>query len=90
MLIACSASLVLTRLVRGVAVRVGAVDKPDGRKVHKIAIPRLGGVSVVLAVGLTVLSRLWVRPDARTSSRNLRLDACITRQRHCVCHGILG
>ena len=39
MLMACGASLVLTRLVRGVAVRVGAVDKPDGRKVHKIAIP---------------------------------------------------
>ena len=62
MLMACGASLVLTRLVRGVAVRVGAVDKPDGRKVHKIAIPRLGGVSVVLAVGLTTLAAIWLGP----------------------------
>lgn len=55
MLVAASSSLLLTRLVRQVAVRLGAVDQPDARKVHKVAIPRLGGVSVVFAVSLTLL-----------------------------------
>ena len=33
----------LTPLVKRFAVAVGAIDKPDARKVHHGAIPRLGG-----------------------------------------------
>lgn len=56
MLVAGGTSLLLTRLVRYTAVRLGAVDQPDARKVHKVAIPRLGGVGVVFAIGLTILA----------------------------------
>ena len=35
----------LTPLVKRFAVAVGAIDKPDARKVHHGAIPRLGRVS---------------------------------------------
>src|SRR5215510_281400 len=45
----------LTPLVRSVARRVGAVDQPGGRKIHAVPTPRLGGVSVVVAGGLTAL-----------------------------------
>jgi UDP-GlcNAc:undecaprenyl-phosphate GlcNAc-1-phosphate transferase len=54
--IAFCASLALTPVVRDLAWRVGAVDKPGGRKIHLAPVPRLGGVSVVLAVGLTILA----------------------------------
>ena len=35
----------LTPLVKRFAVAVGAIDKPDARKVHHGAIPRLGGLA---------------------------------------------
>jgi len=54
--IAFCASLALTPVVRDLAWRVGAVDKPGGRKIHLAPVPRLGGVSVFLAAGLTILT----------------------------------
>ncbi len=54
--IAFCASLLLTPVVRDLALRIGAVDKPGSRKIHVIAVPRLGGISVVLAVCLTILA----------------------------------
>ena len=54
--IAYCASLALTPVVRHLALRLGVVDMPGGRKIHRIAIPRLGGISVVLAVGLAILA----------------------------------
>ena len=36
----------LTPLVKRFAVAVGAIDKPDARKVHQGAIPRLGGLAI--------------------------------------------
>ena len=38
----------LTPLVKRFAVAVGAIDKPDARKVHHGAIPRLGGLAIFL------------------------------------------
>jgi len=46
---AAVAALVLTPLVRVLAIRAGAIDVPDGRRVHDGAVPRLGGVAVALA-----------------------------------------
>lgn len=42
-------SLGVTPLVRKLAFRIGAVDKPSSRKVHAQPIPRLGGVGIVTA-----------------------------------------
>jgi UDP-GlcNAc:undecaprenyl-phosphate/decaprenyl-phosphate GlcNAc-1-phosphate transferase len=41
--------LILTPVVRALAIRVGAVDEPGGRRVHERSIPRLGGVAVLIA-----------------------------------------
>ena len=42
-------SFVLTPLVRRVAIRFDAVDKPDQRRVNVVPIPRGGGVAVALS-----------------------------------------
>lgn len=48
-LIAIFAAALLTPVVRRFARAVGAVDAPGGRRVHVAAIPRLGGVAIVVA-----------------------------------------
>ncbi len=43
-------SLFLTPFVRNLALRYGFVDEPDGnRKIHQAAIPRVGGVAILVA-----------------------------------------
>lgn len=42
-------SYILTPLVKKIAINIGAVDKPNERKVHKGNIPRLGGVAIYIA-----------------------------------------
>ncbi|HEV2885045.1 MAG TPA: MraY family glycosyltransferase [Pyrinomonadaceae bacterium] len=57
-LIATLASLVLTPLVRRLCERMSLLDVPrDGRRVHKRAIPRLGGVAIYFSclIALTTL-----------------------------------
>jgi UDP-GlcNAc:undecaprenyl-phosphate GlcNAc-1-phosphate transferase len=56
-------SLVLTPLFRNMALRCRIVDEPDHeRKVHKVPIPRIGGVAIIAsavgAYGLLFLVRL--------------------------------
>jgi len=42
--------LLLTPLLRDLAVRLGWVDRPDfGRKIHQVPVPRIGGIPVVIA-----------------------------------------
>ncbi len=49
------ASLVITPLVRRLCERFSLLDVPsDGRRVHRKAIPRLGGVAVFLSCGLAL------------------------------------
>lgn len=46
----------MTPLVRNLAIRVGAVDVPkDNRRMHKVPIPRLGGLAIAVAFLLSVL-----------------------------------
>lgn len=42
-------SLLLVFIVKKVAVKINAMDIPNERKVHKVPIPRLGGLAVFLA-----------------------------------------
>ncbi len=51
----CVSTWLLTPLVRRWALRVGAVDVPGGRKIHRAAIPRLGGVTLVASITLAML-----------------------------------
>ena len=54
-IIALSASLVLTVPVRALAIRVGMVDAPGPRKVHRKPIPLLGGLAIYAGVMLAIL-----------------------------------
>lgn len=56
--VSACASLALTPCVRLLAIRIGAVDCPGERKIHTVAIPRLGGLAVVVSGILTALTAL--------------------------------
>jgi UDP-GlcNAc:undecaprenyl-phosphate GlcNAc-1-phosphate transferase len=47
-------ALLLPQAAR-LAVRLGAVDQPGGRRLHRAPVPRLGGVAVVAATAVTCL-----------------------------------
>jgi UDP-GlcNAc:undecaprenyl-phosphate/decaprenyl-phosphate GlcNAc-1-phosphate transferase len=48
-LTAAALALAVTPLVRALALRVGALDEPSARRMHSAAVPRLGGVAVLVA-----------------------------------------
>jgi UDP-N-acetylmuramyl pentapeptide phosphotransferase/UDP-N-acetylglucosamine-1-phosphate transferase len=54
-LIALIAAYVVTPGVISLAIKTGAMDAPDPRKVHKRPIPRLGGIAIYLAFMAAVL-----------------------------------
>lgn len=60
-LLAAGISLALTPLVRLLAIRIGAVDQPDQRKVHKAPMPILGGVAVLASLAMAggLLRLIW-------------------------------
>lgn len=49
------AGLVLTRVMRDLALRWGLYDTGGGRKIHKRPIPRVGGVAVLLSMAIPLL-----------------------------------
>jgi UDP-GlcNAc:undecaprenyl-phosphate GlcNAc-1-phosphate transferase len=58
-LIATIASLVTTPLIRRLCQRYKLLDVPlDGRRIHRIAVPRLGGIALYISC-LGTLSLLW-------------------------------
>ena len=59
-LVPLALSLALTPVVLRVAVAVGAIDRPGGRKAHVTPTPRLGGVAVFVSfcVSLVLLAKL--------------------------------
>ncbi|WP_226675904.1 glycosyltransferase family 4 protein [Rossellomorea aquimaris] len=49
------ASVLLTPLVKQLAFRIGATDRPNKRKVHQKIMPRLGGLAIFLSFLLGVI-----------------------------------
>jgi UDP-GlcNAc:undecaprenyl-phosphate GlcNAc-1-phosphate transferase len=64
------AAFVLIPFVRGAAREAGLLDEPGGRKVHAVAIPRLGGVAITVAFYLGISVALIV---ARAGGQTLDL-----------------
>ena len=62
-LIALIVAYVLTPGVKKLAIKVGAVDKPNARKVHTHAIPRLGGLAIYVGFMAAVLFCVPVRHE---------------------------
>ena len=66
-LVAFCSSVLLTPLVRNVALGLGIVDRPDKRKIHKSPVPRVGGLSVIASVMLTLVAAQhfqWMSEEA--------------------------
>jgi UDP-GlcNAc:undecaprenyl-phosphate GlcNAc-1-phosphate transferase len=55
--------LVITPVVRALALRLELLDQPGGRKVHQVPVPRLGGIAMLLAFGVAFGLAAIVRPD---------------------------
>ncbi len=62
-LTALAISLAVTPLVKRFAFRIGAVDKPNERKVHEGVMPRLGGLAMFVSFILTVFLYLEFSPQ---------------------------
>lgn len=62
-LIALIVAYVLTPGVKKLAIKVGAVDKPNARKVHTHAIPRLGGLAIYIGFMAAVFFCVPVRHE---------------------------
>lgn len=60
LVLAFIASIVLTPIVKRIAFRVGAVDRPNYRKVHARIMPRLGGLAIF---GSFIIGYFILRPD---------------------------
>jgi UDP-GlcNAc:undecaprenyl-phosphate GlcNAc-1-phosphate transferase len=59
------ASLMLTPLATRLAASRGWLDRPDGqRKLHEVAVPRIGGLSVYVSFGLAFGILVLVVPEA--------------------------
>lgn len=43
------ASLILVPIVKKIAIHINAMDEPNARKIHKVPMPRLGGLAIFLA-----------------------------------------
>ena len=64
-LFVASVAVVMTPVARRVSVLVGAVDRPDERKVHRKPMPRLGGLAIVTAFVVPVLLVYLFNPALR-------------------------
>ena len=51
-------AILLTALMRVVALRLGVVDRPGIRKMHSEPVPLLGGVAIYLTFNIVILSNL--------------------------------
>lgn len=59
-LIAC---YVLTPTVKRLALRLGAIDNPDNRKVHVSPVPRMGGLAIYVGFLIAVLCSVTVTKE---------------------------
>jgi UDP-GlcNAc:undecaprenyl-phosphate/decaprenyl-phosphate GlcNAc-1-phosphate transferase len=53
--LALALSFLFTGLIGRLSRRLGWLDQPSERRIHQVAVPRLGGVAIFLAFVLTAL-----------------------------------
>ncbi len=71
-LAAAAVTLALTPLARRVALRAGAIDHPDARRIHTTPTPRYGGLAIAAAVlGVAWIARALPGPAALLDPRPL-------------------
>ena len=62
-LLAALVSYILTPYIKKLAFFIGAIDKPDNRKVHKKIMPRLGGLAIYIAFMVAAVASLEMTMD---------------------------
>ncbi len=75
--IALVATILLTPMVQSFASQYGIVDQPSERKVHKVPIPRLGGVAIYLGFMLAILFALLFSVNFKIHIKTLPLFGLI-------------
>ncbi len=75
------AALAVTPLVRDAALILGLVDRPNSRKMHAKAVPRIGG----MAIGLAILLSLWLARSFSTDPVTASAMAHLERVFPAVC-----
>jgi UDP-GlcNAc:undecaprenyl-phosphate GlcNAc-1-phosphate transferase len=55
--------LIATPVIRRLAHRLDVLDEPDARKIHVVALPRLGGVAMIMAFAAATGFALLALPD---------------------------
>lgn len=58
--VALAVAYFITPQVKELAIKAGAIDAPDARKVHKVPIPRMGGLAIYCGFVLAVLSSMHI------------------------------
>ena len=72
--VAAVVSFLATPMVKNLAYKVGAIDVPkDNRRMHKVPIPRLGGLAIFLAFLLSVL--VFAKIDRQMQDMYQRIKA---------------
>lgn len=71
--IALLAALVLTPLVKTLAFKIGAIDKPNARKVHTRIMPRLGGLGIYASFVGAFLLVFPFLPDSLLNRHDMNL-----------------
>jgi len=64
LIVAIAVSISLTPLVRRLAIRLGVMDHPNRRKVHRLPTPRMGGVAVYAAWSCGALAGVYLLKQA--------------------------
>ena len=61
--VALAVAYFLTPHVKDLAIKAGALDAPDARKVHTRPIPRMGGLAIYFGFVLAVLASMHVNRE---------------------------
>ena len=64
----CGLALFVTPILRHAAIENGVLDQPNERKIHKNAVPRVGGIAVVISFFTSIaIAYLLFRPQLNES-----------------------
>ena len=67
LLVAGMVSFLTTPVVKTFAYKVGAIDVPkDARRMHKVPIPRLGGLAIFIGFMVSILLFVPVTPEMKS------------------------
>ena len=67
LLVALAVSFLMTPVVKTFAYKVGAIDVPkDARRMHKVPIPRLGGLVIFIGFMVSILLFAEITPELRS------------------------